>query len=303
MTKQISYDPECWCEDASSKNECAECGVKKVNNKWQFIPGHSYYYKCRHLNFPVEFNNNVTVYASSHKDREDQDELPDWGLYLDTIWKPNSMCGYIEWPDFDIPRDWKVAAKMIVDTYRKACAGYWVEVSCIGGHGRTGTVLACMAVLSGLEPDEAIEFVRTNYCSKAIETNEQKWWVHWFKAYVFGGSSPKSPVKNDQGAMSNTIYAFAEGIEWESANLLGWRGRKPKDTSLQTVHYRYVKKPDSAKEDDTKNNTEEEVEAFEYVEGLLGELRAELDYAKKVNDEKVIYQITDWLKDCLSETV
>jgi hypothetical protein len=43
----------------------------------------------------------------------------------------------------------------------------------LGGHGRTGTALACLAALSGEPSQEAVVWVRTNYCPKAVETPEQ----------------------------------------------------------------------------------------------------------------------------------
>jgi protein-tyrosine phosphatase len=55
----------------------------------------------------------------------------------------------------------------------RARTGQHVEVGCVGGHGRTGTALACLAALSGKPAQEAVAWVRTNYCSKAVETPEQ----------------------------------------------------------------------------------------------------------------------------------
>jgi protein-tyrosine phosphatase len=55
----------------------------------------------------------------------------------------------------------------------RARAGQRVEIGCLGGHGRTGSALASLAVLSGVPAQEAVAWVRNNYCSKAIETPEQ----------------------------------------------------------------------------------------------------------------------------------
>ena len=41
-------------------------------------------------------------------------------------------------------------------------AGERVEVTCGGGTGRTGTVLACMAVLAGVAADDAVGWVRAH---------------------------------------------------------------------------------------------------------------------------------------------
>ncbi|MBO0701496.1 MAG: hypothetical protein J2P38_01090 [Candidatus Dormibacteraeota bacterium] len=59
----------------------------------------------------------------------------------------------------------------------RARAGQLVEIGCGGGHGRTGTALACLAVLSGLPRTQAVGWVRRAYCTEAIETPEQEAFV------------------------------------------------------------------------------------------------------------------------------
>lgn len=56
-----------------------------------------------------------------------------------------------------------------------------VEVACLGGHGRTGTALACLAVLDGIGPDEAVGYVRRHYRAAAVETPEQVEFVRRFR--------------------------------------------------------------------------------------------------------------------------
>ena len=55
-----------------------------------------------------------------------------------------------------------------------------VEVACHGGRGRTGTALACIAVLDGVPPAQAVAFVRTHYDRRAIETPWQRRYVSRF---------------------------------------------------------------------------------------------------------------------------
>lgn len=51
-------------------------------------------------------------------------------------------------------------------------AGKRVHIGCIGGHGRTGLVIA--ALYKQLTGDkDAITWVRKNHCHKAVETNDQ----------------------------------------------------------------------------------------------------------------------------------
>ena len=57
-----------------------------------------------------------------------------------------------------------------------------VEIGCLGGHGRTGTALACLAVLAGTPAAEAVAWVRGAYCPKAVETDAQRAFVESFGA-------------------------------------------------------------------------------------------------------------------------
>ncbi|MFD0818813.1 protein phosphatase, partial [Micromonospora zhanjiangensis] len=58
-----------------------------------------------------------------------------------------------------------------------AYAGDRVEVACGGGVGRTGTALAALAVLDGLDPDAAVAWVRAGYRRRAVETVWQRRWL------------------------------------------------------------------------------------------------------------------------------
>ena len=49
-----------------------------------------------------------------------------------------------------------------------------MEVACYGGVGRTGTVLACLAILAGVDPADAVAWVRSEYHPSAIETIDQE---------------------------------------------------------------------------------------------------------------------------------
>lgn len=94
--------------------------------------------------------------------------LPDWP----TDW--------VDWPDFRTPRDDHRAALAITRAYLLARAGRRVEITCGGGVGRTGTVIACMTVLTGHPVDDAVGWARRNYRPRAVETPGQRRWVAWF---------------------------------------------------------------------------------------------------------------------------
>ena len=64
----------------------------------------------------------------------------------------------------------------------RARRGELVEIGCIGGHGRTGSALACLAVLTGTPTDAAVDWVRAAYCPDAVETDAQRSFVEHYHA-------------------------------------------------------------------------------------------------------------------------
>jgi hypothetical protein len=115
------------------------------------------------------------------------DGVPDHGLYLGgrrlrqrhdpaLIWPHD----WVLWPDFLLPTDRDHAVDRIRALHAHARAGRRVEVACGGGVGRTGTVMACLAVLSGVPAAEAVAWTRAHYHPRAVETPWQKRWVVGF---------------------------------------------------------------------------------------------------------------------------
>lgn len=99
---------------------------------------------------------------------------PDYGLYLDPRWQPPWEHGHIDWPDFGVPESTQAVIEALKIILERARSGQDVEVGCLGGHGRTGTALACLAVLAGHPARHAVTWVRSSYCTKAVETPEQE---------------------------------------------------------------------------------------------------------------------------------
>jgi hypothetical protein len=128
----------------------------------------------------VTFPDGSRVRASSILDRRVDDPERSFGLYLDARWQPSWPADLIEWEDLGLPEDADSAARMIEAAFMRARRGELVEVGCLGGIGRTGTVLACMAVLAGVPPVKAVAWVRDAYKTEAVETAEQEDWVRWF---------------------------------------------------------------------------------------------------------------------------
>jgi protein-tyrosine phosphatase len=71
----------------------------------------------------------------------------------------------------------EAALRSLLDRARD---GQRVELGCLGGHGRTGTALACLAVMTGTPPHEAVALVRGTYCDRAIESPSQEEFVAKF---------------------------------------------------------------------------------------------------------------------------
>jgi protein-tyrosine phosphatase len=120
---------------------------------------------------------------------------PDFGLYLGTgklrarhtfDW-PHA---WVDWPDFLLPRDTRAAVTAIRDLHRRAADGQLVEVACGGGIGRTGTVIAALAVLTGIPAADAVAWTRTNYQHRAVETPWQRRWITGRFAAASGGDRP-----------------------------------------------------------------------------------------------------------------
>ena len=110
-----------------------------------------------------------------------RDQPPDYGLYLDRRWQPPWPHDHLDWPDFGVPDDAAQVVAVLGSLLDRAHAGERVEVGCVGGHGRTGTALACLAILSGQSPDQAVDWVRANYCPEAVETADQEAFIIGFE--------------------------------------------------------------------------------------------------------------------------
>ena len=87
---------------------------------------------------------------------------------------------WIRWPDFRLPVDPPAAARVLREAWERTGSDR-VEITCGGGRGRTGTALACLAILDGVPADEAVGYVRRHYHPRAVETPWQRRFVHRFR--------------------------------------------------------------------------------------------------------------------------
>ena len=110
-----------------------------------------------------------------------EDAPPELGVYL--LGSPPPAVPWdsrwIRWPDFRLPADRDAAREVLLEAWERA-ADERVEVACAGGRGRTGTALACLAVLDGVPAGEAVAWVRERYHPSAVETPWQRRFVTRF---------------------------------------------------------------------------------------------------------------------------
>ncbi|CAN5822819.1 hypothetical protein BH24ACT5_BH24ACT5_13250 [soil metagenome] len=99
-------------------------------------------------------------------------------MYLDARQPPVESwpVGWIRWPDFRLPSDPPAAIDELGSALVRA-RDQRVEVGCRGGRGRTGTALAVMAVLAGVDRTEAVDWVRVHYHQRAVEAPWQRRWI------------------------------------------------------------------------------------------------------------------------------
>ncbi|HKN99190.1 MAG TPA: protein-tyrosine phosphatase family protein [Pseudonocardiaceae bacterium] len=107
---------------------------------------------------------------------------PEFGVYLlgseppDCEWETR----WVRWRDFGLPSDRAAAREAFQEAWRRA-EHERVEVACMGGSGRTGTALACIAILDGVPAADAVRHVRENYSRRAVETPWQQTFVARFQ--------------------------------------------------------------------------------------------------------------------------
>jgi protein-tyrosine phosphatase len=75
-----------------------------------------------------------------------------------------------------VPPDAAAYRAVLADVLARIEAGQTVAIACRGGLGRTGTAVACLLVMAGLAPNDAIALTRRSRRG-TIERNEQEAFV------------------------------------------------------------------------------------------------------------------------------
>jgi len=147
---------------------------------------------CTHIKQPVTVGKHIIYCSGLSYIKTIQKPYPDLGIYFSQSWNEiNPTATAINVPKFsqehslypNIQVDWTDGAdfetytltKLISVTTHYLNKGKKVEIGCFGGHGRTGTFLACLiGKVEGLKGEDAIDRVHKIYCREAIETLKQR---------------------------------------------------------------------------------------------------------------------------------
>ena len=79
----------------------------------------------------------------------------------------------ISWPDYRVPRRPQQAYSQLRTVFERAREER-VEITCGGGVGRTGTALAMLAMIDGMDPEAAITFVQEKYNPESATSHAQR---------------------------------------------------------------------------------------------------------------------------------
>lgn len=162
--------------------------------------------KTKHWRMPFSLDHGLTVYLSARRDCVTigyHGIEPTLGFYLDEWWIDGAVASggimipgmdkkryvYVPWPDYSIPDG---SVRTLAEQFRwllhQVKTGELVEIGCIGGHGRTGSVAAALLVVQGVPAAEALARVRSTYCVEAVETNTQERLLYRLDEIVNGRS-------------------------------------------------------------------------------------------------------------------
>lgn len=108
----------------------------------------------------------------------------------------------IDWPDMGVVtlpcQFWKDLVQYLASHKTR------LLIFCVGGHGRTGTAIACLLVACGWDSGEAVRWIRHHYCASAIESKAQEAYIREIEA---GCSAEREP----EHIRSKTAKSSARG--------------------------------------------------------------------------------------------
>lgn len=186
--------------------------------------------KCRHYGEKVTLpDGTVIICSSEHTPDKRTTPNPDFGCYMAGSWEPDWKAYWLNWADYGLPRmSMKTVNSIVDELLERARAGEAVEIGCMGGHGRTGALLALLALKAGAEDAESvIKWVRSTYCNHAIEGAKQEWYIACFDAALKGLDVPEMPVEPCKKWEHNNLYRKGErctkpGCKFDDVDFQEW---------------------------------------------------------------------------------
>jgi protein-tyrosine phosphatase len=119
---------------------------------------------------------------------------------LDQARRSGLECHWLPIPDGAAPSDLEATSRLVARVLERLTTGRTVIVHCLGGIGRSGTIVACALVAAGVEPGRAVEVVREARAGAATAPGQEEF-VH-----EFGWA-----WKREAGAARHVAHAPREG--------------------------------------------------------------------------------------------
>jgi hypothetical protein len=119
--------------------------------------------------------------ARDLRDAEPVGRRPEFGVYLSDA-DPGRFgwpATWIRWADGRLPADRALVETALLEAWR-LCVDDRVEIACSGGREPTGTALACLAVLDGAPPAQAIRLVKAQYDNWTVCTPRRRLFIGAF---------------------------------------------------------------------------------------------------------------------------
>jgi len=114
----------------------------------------------------------------------------------------------VDWKDYQAPPVSREFWQYLHDTLVERQSNPLLY--CVGGHGRTGTAMVALMVVSGYTPTvgEALEHIHKHYCEEAVESVSQE-------RYLYGLNGEQMPEKKEKDT---------DNQGWKSKAVNLWQG-------------------------------------------------------------------------------
>lgn len=200
--------------------------------------------KCYESHKPFDLGNGYQIHGGSCIRPIDADVYAGFDLgmkqHLKKMLPWNNQAVLYPIVNNSVPKDLEEFKKLLDWLIGHVTTGKKVHIGCIGGHGRTGIVLAALRYTMTGDTEAAMK-VRGLYCGKAIETQDQLDWLRDNFGQDITGLKPRYP--NNRSSQKSTFKTVTPKTTEKTQNRKNIEG--PKEfgsatfstvTSLQPEH-------------------------------------------------------------------